>query len=82
MRHITEEDATLQYKTECRICPEIDCDIVAYLPEDTDVTLTCWTDKGQIIIDDPYETKSRQNRLRSSADRVLGITSKRPTIVT
>lgn len=60
-RIITEEDATLQYKTECRICPTITCDTVAYLPEDTDVTLTCWTDQGQIIIDDPYHLKTTNN---------------------
>jgi hypothetical protein len=47
------EDATLKYKTECRICPEINCDTVAYLPEDTDVALTCFTPEGQVIIDDP-----------------------------
>ncbi|KAF2737009.1 hypothetical protein EJ04DRAFT_431687 [Polyplosphaeria fusca] len=58
---ITTEDATLQYKTECRICPDIDCDIMAYLPEDTDLSLTCWTDKGQIIIDDPYHFKTTNN---------------------
>jgi hypothetical protein len=52
-RHITEEDATLHYKTECRICPALGCDVVAYLPEKTDVTLTCWTIEGQVIIDDP-----------------------------
>ena len=52
-QHLTQEDARLRYKTECRICPEIDCDVVAYLKEDTDLTLTCWTDQGQTIIDDP-----------------------------
>ncbi|KAH7135419.1 hypothetical protein B0J11DRAFT_425979 [Dendryphion nanum] len=60
-RHITEEDATLKYKTECRICPDLTCDVVAYLPEDTDVTLTCWTSEGQMIIDDPYHLKTTNN---------------------
>lgn len=60
-RIITEEDATLKYKTECRICPDLTCDVVSYLPEDTDVTLTCWTDQGQIIIDDPYHLKTTNN---------------------
>lgn len=50
---LTIEDATLQYKTECRICPTISCDVIAYLKEDTDVELTCWTPEGQTIIDDP-----------------------------
>ncbi|KAF2801055.1 hypothetical protein K505DRAFT_403638 [Melanomma pulvis-pyrius CBS 109.77] len=59
--NITEEDARTQYKSECQICPELGCDIVAYLPEDTDVTLTCWTDQGQIIIDDPYWMKTTNN---------------------
>lgn len=53
-QHLTLADATLAYKTECSVCPSINCDVAAYLPEDTDVTLTCWTDQGQVIIDDPY----------------------------
>jgi hypothetical protein len=52
-QHLTIEDATLKYKTECKICPEISCDIIAYLPEETDVELTCWVPDGQVIIDDP-----------------------------
>jgi hypothetical protein len=58
---ITEEDATTQYKTECQICPELGCDIIAYLPEETDLTLTCWTKEGQVIIDDPYWMKTTNN---------------------
>ncbi|KAF2196630.1 hypothetical protein GQ43DRAFT_467031 [Delitschia confertaspora ATCC 74209] len=58
---LTEEDGTLQYKTECRICPDLQCDVVAYLPEETDVTLTCWTDEGQTVIDDPIWLKTRNN---------------------
>jgi hypothetical protein len=53
VQDITIENATLKYKTECRICPEISCDTVAYLKEDTDLELTCWTPDGQLIIDDP-----------------------------
>jgi hypothetical protein len=52
-QHLTIEDATLKYKTECRLCPTINCDVVAYLNEETDLELTCWTPEGQIIIDDP-----------------------------
>ncbi|KAF2276744.1 uncharacterized protein EI97DRAFT_320102 [Westerdykella ornata] len=59
--HITEEDATIRYKAECRICPGISCDIVAYLRQDTDVTLTCWTTEGQVVIDDPYWLKTTNN---------------------
>ena len=51
--HLTEVDTTLAYKTECNICPTISCDIAAYLPEETDLTLTCWTDQGYAILDDP-----------------------------
>ncbi|KAK7179961.1 hypothetical protein DPSP01_009871 [Paraphaeosphaeria sporulosa] len=58
---LTLEDATLKYKTECRICPTISCDTVAYLKEDTDVELTCWTPDGQVIIDDPYWMKTTNN---------------------
>ncbi|KAF2874383.1 hypothetical protein BDV95DRAFT_627098 [Massariosphaeria phaeospora] len=60
-QHLTEEDATLQYKTECNICPFISCDTIAYLKEETDVTLTCWTDQGQMIIDDPFWMKTSNN---------------------
>lgn len=58
---LTLEDATLKYKTECRICPTISCDTVAFLIEDTDVELTCWTPDGQTIIDDPYWMKTTNN---------------------
>ncbi|KAJ4295470.1 hypothetical protein N0V90_007482 [Kalmusia sp. IMI 367209] len=58
---LTLEDATLQYKTECRICPQISCDTVAYLMEETDVELTCWTPDGQVIIDDPVWHKTTNN---------------------
>lgn len=52
-QHLTIEDAKLKYKTECRICPELNCDVIAYLRENTDVELTCWYPEGQLIIDDP-----------------------------
>jgi hypothetical protein len=51
--NLTLEAGTLKYKTECRICPELGCDTVAYLREDTDLDLTCWYPDGQLIIDDP-----------------------------
>jgi hypothetical protein len=52
-QNLTIEDATLKYKTECRICPFVTCEVMAYLREDTDVELTCWVPEGQLIIDDP-----------------------------
>ncbi|KAF2025877.1 hypothetical protein EK21DRAFT_116325 [Setomelanomma holmii] len=55
---LTIEDATLKYKTECRSCPQLDCDVIAYLKEDIDVELTCWYPYGQTIIDDPYWLKT------------------------
>ncbi|KAF1977292.1 hypothetical protein BU23DRAFT_452765 [Bimuria novae-zelandiae CBS 107.79] len=58
---LTLEAATLRYKTECRICPGITCDTLAYLKEDTEVELTCWTPDGQVIIDDPYWMKTTNN---------------------
>ena len=58
---LTLEDATTKYKTECRICPEISCDTVAYLKENIDLELTCWTPEGQVIIDDPYWMKTTNN---------------------
>ncbi|PVH99550.1 hypothetical protein DM02DRAFT_711301 [Periconia macrospinosa] len=61
-QHLTLEDATLQYKTECRICPFTgSCDVVAYLPEETDVTLTCWTDAATPILDNSYWYKTTNN---------------------
>ena len=59
--NLTLEDATTKYKTECRICTSISCDTVAYLREDTDLELTCWTPTGQVIIDDPYWMKTTNN---------------------
>jgi hypothetical protein len=35
--------------------------VSAYLREDTDVTLTCWTADGQTVIDDPYWMKTTNN---------------------
>lgn len=58
---LTLEDATIRYKAECRICPEINCDVWSYLKEDTDVELTCWTAEGQVVIDDPYWMKTTNN---------------------
>ncbi|KAK3210134.1 hypothetical protein GRF29_44g1728573 [Pseudopithomyces chartarum] len=58
---LTLEDATTKYKTECRICTSISCDTVAYLKENTELELTCWTPTGQIIIDDPYWMKTTNN---------------------
>lgn len=59
--NLTLEDATLRYKTECRICPTINCDTVAYLKEETEIELTCWTPYGQVIIDDSYWMKTTNN---------------------
>lgn len=53
IQDLTIEDAKLKYKTECRICPELSCDLIAYLKEDTELELTCWYPEGQLIIDDP-----------------------------
>ncbi|KAF2001955.1 hypothetical protein P154DRAFT_544814 [Amniculicola lignicola CBS 123094] len=59
---LTLEDGTLRYKTECRVCPELSCDPVAFLPEETDLTLTCWTNEStQVVIDDPYWLKTTNN---------------------
>jgi len=52
-QNLTIEDAETKYKTECRICPTISCDTVAYLSENTELEVTCWYPDGQVIIDDP-----------------------------
>lgn len=61
IQDLTIEDAKLKYKTECRICPELSCDLIAYLKEDTELELTCWYPEGQLIIDDPYWLKTTNN---------------------
>jgi hypothetical protein len=53
VQKLTIQDAKLKYKTECRICPALSCDVTAYLKENTDLELTCWYPTGQLIIDDP-----------------------------
>ncbi|KAF2853154.1 hypothetical protein T440DRAFT_444950 [Plenodomus tracheiphilus IPT5] len=59
--NLTIEDATLKYKGECRICPNLTCDTMAWLKENTDLELTCWYPEGQIVIDDPYWLKTTNN---------------------
>jgi hypothetical protein len=52
-QHLTIEENTIKFKAECRICPELTCDNVSYLKENTDVDITCWYPEGQVVIDDP-----------------------------
>jgi hypothetical protein len=50
--HLTKQAAKTKYDTECNICPEITCDTVDYVKYGTDLTTTCWTDEGDLIIND------------------------------
>ncbi|EMD60261.1 hypothetical protein GGP41_009651 [Bipolaris sorokiniana] len=61
VQKLTLQDAKLKYKTECRICPELSCDVVSYLNENTELDLTCWYPDGQLIIDDPFWLKTTNN---------------------
>ncbi|KAF2830840.1 hypothetical protein CC86DRAFT_402844 [Ophiobolus disseminans] len=60
-QNLTIEDAETKYKTECSICPTVSCDTVAYLAENTELELTCWTPDGLLIIDDPIWLKTTNN---------------------
>lgn len=54
IQDLTLEPATLQYKGECKICPYANCDLISYLREETDVTLTCWTNEDTWeVLNDP-----------------------------
>jgi len=49
---ITEQPATIKYDTECIIIPGIGADNVLYLTNGDEVTLTCYKDDGDLILDD------------------------------
>jgi hypothetical protein len=53
--HLTKQATKVKYDTECNICPEINCDTISYLKPSTDLTITCWTDEGDLIINDSQD---------------------------
>jgi hypothetical protein len=55
-QHLTKQAAKVKYDTECNICPEIGCDTVSYLKPGTDLTVTCWTDEGDLLINDRHDS--------------------------
>ncbi|KAF2744716.1 hypothetical protein M011DRAFT_408020 [Sporormia fimetaria CBS 119925] len=60
-QHVTRQENTIRWRAECRLHPELGSDVVAWLKEETDVVLTCWSEEGQIVIDDAYWLKTTQN---------------------
>jgi hypothetical protein len=55
VKHITYDAATTKYDSECNICPDnADCATIKYLKYGTDITVTCWTDLGEEVINDRY----------------------------
>ncbi|KAM3075549.1 hypothetical protein ACMFMG_007691 [Clarireedia jacksonii] len=51
--HITYDSARTKYNTECNICDDnASCETIKYIKYGTDLTVTCWTDQGALVIDD------------------------------
>ncbi|KAB8304239.1 hypothetical protein EYC80_003656 [Monilinia laxa] len=77
IEHITTAPTTTKYNTECNICDDnSSCETIKYLKYGTDITVTCWTDLGSLVINDRekqlysgedyarcYETPSSSSRL-------------------
>lgn len=54
-KHLTYDEATVKYDSECNICPDnASCETINYQKPGTDLTVTCWTDDGEAVIDDTY----------------------------
>lgn len=50
-KHITLDTATVKFDSECNLCPDnLDCEVVNYLSPGTELSVTCWTDKGQAVV--------------------------------
>ncbi|QSZ37570.1 hypothetical protein DSL72_008668 [Monilinia vaccinii-corymbosi] len=59
LEHITTAPATTKYNTECNICDDnTSCEVVKYLKYGTDITVTCWTDLGALVINDRTEKRT------------------------
>ncbi|THV54596.1 hypothetical protein BGAL_0023g00040 [Botrytis galanthina] len=62
IEHITTAPATTKYNTECNICDDnASCEVIKYLKYGTDITVTCWTDLGDLVINDSTWLKTTDN---------------------
>ncbi|KAF7960792.1 hypothetical protein EAE96_000465 [Botrytis aclada] len=62
IEHITTAPATTKYNTECNICDDnASCEVIKYLKYGTDITVTCWTDLGGLVINDSTWLKTTDN---------------------
>ncbi|CAD6442170.1 bbbc2ba7-e44e-49d6-960a-c04561a073dc [Sclerotinia trifoliorum] len=62
IEHYTTAPATTKYNTECNLCDDnADCAIIKYLKYGTDITVTCWTDQGDLVINDSTWLKTTDN---------------------
>ncbi|KAF5871816.1 uncharacterized protein Bfra_008840 [Botrytis fragariae] len=62
IEHITTASATTKYNTECNICDDnASCEVIKYLKYGTDITVTCWTDLGDLVINDSTWLKTTDN---------------------
>ncbi|PQE33927.1 NLP/P60 protein [Rutstroemia sp. NJR-2017a WRK4] len=60
--HITYDSARTKYNTECNICDNnSNCEVIKYIKYGTDITVTCWTDEGALVIDDSTWLKTTDN---------------------
>lgn len=73
---VTYHSAKTKYDSECNICPDnADCETVKYIKYGTDISVTCWTDQGGLVIDDSTWLKTKDNcyvaeiGLEAKADR-------------
>ncbi|KAH7319116.1 hypothetical protein BKA65DRAFT_95143 [Rhexocercosporidium sp. MPI-PUGE-AT-0058] len=61
-KHITYDEATVKYDAECNICPDnASCATIKYQKPGTDLTVTCWTNDGEAVIDDTTWVKTTDN---------------------
>ncbi|KAI9648264.1 hypothetical protein NHQ30_002896 [Ciborinia camelliae] len=62
LERITTAPATTKYDTECNVCDDnARCERVKYLKYGTDITVTCWTDLGDLVINDSTWLKTTDN---------------------
>ncbi|KAB8304238.1 hypothetical protein EYC80_003656 [Monilinia laxa] len=62
IEHITTAPTTTKYNTECNICDDnSSCETIKYLKYGTDITVTCWTDLGSLVINDSTWLKTTDN---------------------
>lgn len=54
-KHLTLRPATVEYDSECNICPDNDdCVTTKYYAAGTELIVTCWTELGAAVLGDTY----------------------------